>query len=670
MVGEILNRALAFHQSGRFAQAEHLYKDALSARPKHFGALNLLGVLLAQNEKYEEAAEILRRAVRINPQSESTQYNYGNVLRKLSRPAEALQSFNKALALNPAAPDTWHSRGSTLNDLERFEEALRDFARALELRGQFPDALCNRGKALHGLQRHEEAIATYDEALAMDPRLAEVWISRGEALIHLKRYDDALADYGRAIEIRPAIAAAWLGRGRALLALKRFDEALAAYDQALSRKPDLVEAWLGRANLLFELRRYQEALAACDRVLSLKPDVPGAWLAGANLLFELQRYDEALAAYDKALSLKSDLKLARSTRLLTKLYLCDWSNYEQECASLLSSALSGVEFLEPLVVAAVSGTAEVQLKCTQRWVADTCPPSAQPLCRTRREPGERISGDRIRLGYVSADFRDHAVANLAAGLFEEHDRSRFEVIAISVGSDPAESEMRRRLKSAFDRFIDAENRADDQVAELIHELNIDIAIDLTGFTKHARTKAFARRPAPIQVNYLGYSGTMGAEYYDYIIGDKVVIPPDQRTAYRENVVYLADSYMINDLKRPFPKPALTRAEAGLPEEALAFCAFNNFYKINPQIFDVWMRLLRAIDGSFLWLIELIHSPPPICGGRQKIEVLQRIALSSRGRSRNGRIISRAMGWLIYFWIRFLIMRMQRRATHCGWGFPF
>jgi predicted O-linked N-acetylglucosamine transferase (SPINDLY family) len=216
--------------------------------------------------------------------------------------------------------------------------------------------------------------------------------------------------------------------------------------------------------------------------------------------------------------------------------------------------------------------------------------------------GERYAHDRIRIAYLSADFHDHAVMHLMAGLFEQHDRSQFDVVAVSFGPDPS-TDTRARLKDAFERFIDVRHLRDDEIAKLLRDLETDIAIDLKGFTDDARTGIFAFRPAPIQVNYLGYPGTMGAPYIDYIIVDPIVVPHDQRLAYAEKIVYLPHCYQVNDAKRLIAERTPTRSEATLPETGFVFCSFNNNYKITPTMFDVWMRLLRDIDGSVLWLFE-------------------------------------------------------------------
>jgi len=277
--------------------------------------------------------------------------------------------------------------------------------------------------------------------------------------------------------------------------------------------------------------------------------------------------------------------------------LCDWRGLDDQSRRLLSRVRSGALIPLPFTIVMVPSTPADQLQAAKLAGQDRYPSAREPLWR-----GEKYRHDRIRLAYLSADFHDHATAWLMAGLFELHDRSRFETTALSYGPS-VESEMRQRLQRSFDRFIDVREQPDQEVAVLIRRLEIDIAIDLKGFTQSARTNILALRPAPIQVSYMGYPGTMGADYIDYILADHFVIPDDHRQWYSEKVVYLPDSYQTNDSRRRIADRAPTRDEAHLPQAGFVFCSFNAAYKITPEFFTIWIRLLGAIEGSVLWLVE-------------------------------------------------------------------
>ena len=426
--------------------------------------------------------------------------------------------------------------------------------------------------------------------------LAEAWLGRGNVLNKLKRREQAFGTYHKALALKPDLAGAWLGHGNVFYERGRYEEAFAAYDKTLALNPDLAGAWLGRGNVFFKIERYDKALDAYDRALALKPDLAEAWLGRGNVFLDLKRYDEAFSAYDKALSLEPNLASLEGCRLDTKMHLCDWRFFDAECAHLNLSIRDGNRNATPFTLLATSSSPDDQLHCAKLWIAEKYPASGTPVWQ-----GQRFNHDRIRVAYVSADFRQHATSYLIAGVFEYHDKSRFETVAISLGPDD-NSKIRKRLETAIERFIDVSAYSDDQIANLIATLEIDILIDLMGFTKMARTGVFAKCPAPIQINYLGYPGTMGADYIHYIIADRIVIPENVNEFYAEKIVHLPNSYQATDRDWLISDKIIARADVGLPQKGFVFCCFNNAYKILPHLFDRWMRILRQVDGSVLWLL--------------------------------------------------------------------
>jgi predicted O-linked N-acetylglucosamine transferase (SPINDLY family) len=370
---------------------------------------------------------------------------------------------------------------------------------------------------------------------------------------------------------------------------------LAAYEKALALKPDLAEAWLGQGNVCHARKRRDNALAAYDRSLALKPDFAEAWLGRGHALIELRQWSDAVAAYDKALALKPSSNYAASLRLFAKLQVCDWADLKAETAQLLAATSDRCTLSHPFTILAISSSGADHLRCARDYVQAL--PTLPPIWR-----GEIYSHDRIRVAYLSADFHEHPVAHLTVGLFEHHDKSRFEITGISIGADQ-NSAMRHRIKSGVEHFIDAQDKSSAEIADLVRQLEIDIVVDLMGFTINNRLDVLAWRPAPIQLNYLGYPGTMGAGYIDYILADTTIIPEDQRRFYSEEVVWLPESYQVNDSRRAIAERTPTRRECGLPDTGFVFCCFHNNYKITPKMFDIWMRLLKEVDGSVLWLKE-------------------------------------------------------------------
>jgi predicted O-linked N-acetylglucosamine transferase (SPINDLY family) len=557
----VLNQALEFQQAGLLTEAEQLYRKILQARPRHFDCLHLLGVIHHCRGEYREAVRQIDLALKVNAKSAAAHNNRGVAIKNLKRLDEALACFDRAVALKPDYAEAFNNRGDVLNELKQFGQAL----------------------------------ASCEKAIALKPNFAEAYSNRGISLNELKRFDEALASCDRAIALKPDFAAAFVNRGLAHKNLRRFDQALADYDKASVLKPDCAEAFNNAGIVLLEQKRLDEALALCSKAIALKADYAEAYYARGNILQEFKRFDEALADYDKTISLNPNLKYLRGTYLHAKMHVCDWINFDEDCLQLNAAVAAGLPATVPLALLATPSSSADQFKCAKIYTADRCLALHAPLWR-----GEGYSHQRIRVAYLSADLRNHPVAVLTAGLFERHDRSRFETIAISFGSN-APDQMRERLRTSFDQFLDVEIKNDREIAELVRDLEIDIAVDLGGFTENARSSVFALRPAPVQVNYLGYAGTLGQNYWDYIIADRFVIPEECHENFAEKVVYLPDSYMANDASRKISAHTPSRIDAGLPDDGFVFCCFNNNFKITPNVFDIWMRLLREVAGSVLWL---------------------------------------------------------------------
>jgi protein O-GlcNAc transferase len=383
--------------------------------------------------------------------------------------------------------------------------------------------------------------------------------------------------------------------GMSLATMDRLEEALVHLDKALLRQPNHIRVLKERGTVLARMNDHEGALASLERAIALSPAFAEAHLDKGTVYWGLKRFDKALAAYDKAFALKPDLAFVEGARLHCKLHLCDWSNFEAECAHLISSALDRKISTLPNTFLIIPASADDQLQCARSYAACRHPASAQPRWR-----GERYDHDRIRVAYLSADFVPHPVSSLVVGLFEHHDRSRFEISGISIGPEH-DSDIRRRIEASFDHFITLQGRSHDQIAEFIRTQEIDILVDLNGYTDNARTDILAERPAPIQVNFLGYSGTMGADYVDYIVADRIVVPENQQRSYSEKIVHLPDSFLVGDAALSISDRAFPRVELELPVNGFVFCCFNNYDKITPYVFDSWMRILKIVERGVLWL---------------------------------------------------------------------
>ncbi len=624
------NQGIALHQQGKLADAARLYREVLRHHPNHFGALHLLGVIAIQTRQPEQGADLIRRAIGLDANVAAAHSNLGTALLNLKRAEEALVSCDTAITLKPDFALAHNNRANALLDLKRAEEALASCDKAIALKSDFAQAHYSRANALNALKRFEEALASYDKAIALKPDFAEAYYNRGKALTNLRRFDTALADYDKAlalkfdfveahnnrglalhalkhhkkalasydkaIALRPDFAEAYNNRGLALNDLMRHEEALASYNKAITLKSDFAEAYNNRGLALNDLKRHEEALASYDKALALKPDFAEAYNNRGVVLTDLKRHEDALASYNKAIELKPDFEFLYGSLVHTKMTICDWSNFIGEKTFLEAKIKRGEKVSLPFPFLSISNCFELQQQASAIWTRAKCPKN-----NTLPTLAKRPRRDKIHLGYFSADFHDHATSQLMAELFERHDRSRFQVIAFSYGPD-IKDKMRQRLGAAFDKFIDVRDKSDIEVAILARELEIDIAVDLKGFTADGRTSIFAFSAAPIQVSYLGYPGTLAASFIDYLIADSILIPESQKGFYTEKIAYLPNSYQVNS-KRLISTKTFTRADVGLPEDVFVFCCFNNNYKITPDIFDRWMRILKQVEGAVLWLLE-------------------------------------------------------------------
>ena len=444
--------------------------------------------------------------------------------------------------------------------------------------------------------RHQGALDALSRALSLNSRIPDIHVAIAEALYHLGRDDDALGHYRRALTLNPNSLEAHYNAANLLLRQGRCDDAVAGYDRALALNPGLAQAFNNRGYALFKLGRAEEAIASYDRALALNPDYAEALNNRGNAAAMLDRHEAAAADFARLVALDPGHPYARGALLSAQLYCCDWWNYDAGVTQIVAGIAAGRRVAVPYLSLSVLGSPELELQCARIYGGDHYPAQGVALWQ-----GEIYAHDRIRVAYLSADFHRHATSYLMAGLFEAHDRARFETTAISFGPD-RQDDMRIRVAAAFDRFVDVRADGDGQVAQLLRDLEIDIAVDLKGYSEGARPGILAFRPAPVQVSYLGYPGTMGLDYIDYLLADRVIVPENEQPFYSERLACLPDTYQPNDAKRRIADRTPTRAEAGLPEAGFVFCCFNKHYKIAPPIFDLWIRLLRQVDGSVLWLL--------------------------------------------------------------------
>ena len=559
-------------------------------------ALYRRGNQLKDRGEFEAALACYDEALSLDSTYAYAFFNRGFVLERLARWDAALDSYERVIALTPGDALAHYNRAAVLRRLSRPEEALASYAQAIAVRPDYVEAYCNQGLLLTELRRWDAALASHMACIALRPDFAPAHCGRGTVLRRNRQPAAALAAYDQAIAADPDHAPAHLGRGAVLIAGGEWAAARASIDHALRLRPDFGEAH-GALGLWFAATGEREAaLTHYDRAIALDPADAGAWLNRANLLVDLKRYADAVDSYDAGIAREPEPRFAHGMRRYALMHQCDWNDFEADAAAISAGIGQGRLESPPLPFLALVDDPALQRRAAGIWAteehtpADLLPPLSPLSAR-----------DKVRVGYFSGDLHDHPVAQLLAQVIETHDRSRFEVTAFSFGPETGDA-TRQRLRGAFDRFIDVRSRPDRDVAQLARELQIDIAIDLTGHTAGSRTGIFALRAAPLQVNYLGYPGTLGTDCMDYLVCDRMVVPTGQESHYAEKLVRLPHSFMPHDSGRQVAG-SFTRGELGLPQGAFVFCCFNNNYKITPAVFDDWMRILARVPGSVLWLSQ-------------------------------------------------------------------
>jgi protein O-GlcNAc transferase len=505
-------------------------------------------------------------------------------------------AYRELLAEWPDDADALNLLGVIAGQKGQLEEALGLVGRALQVNPRHALAHANRARVLLGLGRAAEALESAAQALSVEPRLLEGLLNEAAAHRALGHTTRALESYERAALLQPASSAALLGRAFVLLELCRTDEALAGFEGVLRVDPRNAGAWDGRGLALRTLGFAAEALTSHDRALELAAGSAATHANRAAALHDLGRPGEAVASFERALAISPGHPYGPGDLLFSRLQAGDWRDYEGSRAAVEAGVRAGRAVSTPFAFLSIADSPRAQLRCAQTYFADRYRSATRPNAHT---PGAARTGP-VSLGYLSADFREHATARLIVGVLEHHDRSAFTVTGLSCGPDDR-SALRARVRKGCDRFVDVSRHDDGAAAELIRSLGIDVLVDLNGYTAGGRTAILARRPAPLQVSYLGYPGTLGADCVDYLVADSHVIPAGQRDCYTEQIAYLPGCYQPNDRQRPVVTRVPQRAEEGLPAEAFVFCCFNAPYKITPPAFELWMRLLDRVAGSVLWL---------------------------------------------------------------------
>ena len=582
-LAQALERAGQLAASGKTSEARAIYTAILKAVPDHKVAKKALAELGPKQPQAVNPSKVDQEAL-------IALFNQGQFTQAVVQAEAMAQSFPKSFFV-------WNLLAAAQASLGETEKALEGFRKTIELNPNYADGHSNLGAMLVRQGKLAEAAASFKRTLQIKPDYAEAYNNLGNILKGQGKLDEALESYKRALEIKPNYPVAYNNLGNALKDQGKLDEAVASCKRALEIKPDFAEAYINLGNALKEQGKLDEAVASYKQALEIKPDYPVAYNNLGTVLTKQGKLDEAVASYKRALEIKPDYAVAEAQMRHQQQHMCDFTLYTglKEVAQRLDTS---DEAIPPFIQLSWQDNAAAQLHRSQRF-AKTNYPTASPAPIAKPPT---VRPERLRVGYFSADFHNFPGMYLMARMLEIHNRNAFEIFAYSYGPQKND-EMRRRIRDGVDHFVDIAGQTDQSIQSQAKSDKIDIAIHRNGYTTSSRTEIFVNRLAPIQISYLGYPGSLGAEFIDYIVADPIVVPAEQRQFYSERIIYLPDTYQPTDNTRQIASINTKRAEFGLPEKGVVFCCFNNSFKISPHEFDIWMRLLSKVGGSVLWLLD-------------------------------------------------------------------
>ena len=580
----------------QFDAAIKSYKQALKIKPDYVDALNNMGAAQNSQGDLEAAIQSYKSAIKIKPDYADALNNMGVAQNSQGDPEAAIQSYKSAIKIKPDYAEAHNNMGNALNSKGDQVEAIKSYAQAIKANPAYVDAHNNMGLVQKDRSNFKLAIKSFNQAIKIKPDYVEAYNNMGNALQDKGDLEDAINCYNKALSIQPDYSAAHFNMGIALNGKNDPVAAINSYKQALKIQPDYADALNNMGVAQNSQGDPEAAIQSYKSAIKIQPDYADAYFNMGIALQDKGHLKAALDSFTKGLKIKPDDQQYRSQKLYLQACICDWIGVREE-EVLISELGTTTQHISPFTMLALEDAPDRHRLRSEIYSNHTFKQTPLPL-----PPRPSQKPKRLRIGYFSADFKNHPVMYGLIEILERHNRKLFEIYAYSFGPD-TDDEMRLRVINAVDVFDDVKNMSDQDISRLARQDSIDIAIDLTGFTQNSRTGIFAYRAAPIQVSMLGYPGTLGASFMDYFIADQTLIPPENQKFYSENPIYLPQPICGLEASIPLLEETPMRSELGLPVEGFVFCAINNTYKITPAEFDIWMRLLHHVEGSVLWLLE-------------------------------------------------------------------
>tara|TARA_Y100001935_G_scaffold221401_1_gene195619 strand:+ start:482 stop:2650 length:2169 start_codon:yes stop_codon:yes gene_type:complete len=559
-MNNLLKSAIDFYQNKQFVEAEKICQNILDLDSNNFDAINLLAAISFQNKSFSKSIELFKKACKINPNKADLYNNLSIAYMQEKNFKEAIWSWDEATKLKPNFFQAYFGKGNAYSDLKDYSNAINNFKKAIEINKNYKEAYNNLGTLYANLKDYKNALIIFKKAVLIKPVHFNEFNNLGNVYYELNKYKDSIENYNLAIKINPDFALTYYNKAKALQKVNFIEESIINYEKAISLNKNFSEA-------------YQNL---------------------GNIYMDLKILDKSIYNHKKALKINPGIKFLLGTIIQSKYGMCDWDNFEYESKFLEKEILGGKKSASPFSTLLIYDSPSLQLKSSNIFLES----EFQASNWTKKE---KVRNKKIRVAYYSSDFHNHATMYLMANLFELHDKSKFEIYAFSFGPDD-NSQIRKRVIKTFDKFIDVKQKTIKEIVEISRNENIDIAVDLKGFTKDNRFELFIKRCAPIQISYLGFPGTTGSNCIDYIVADKIVIPDQNKKYYSENIIYLPNSYQVNDATLSISEKNFTRKEFGLPENSFVYSCFNNTYKILPEMFYTWCKILDKVKNSVLWLL--------------------------------------------------------------------
>jgi len=546
---------------GKLDDAKDLINKILEFKPEDFDSLNLLGIIFFKKHNYTKSIEIIKKLIKIYPNNEIAYFNLGNVFVATDNNKNAISNFKKAVEINP----------------------------------NFVEALTNLGKIFLKDNSLDNAEKYFLRVLKLNPKNAYIYFEIGNILMNKNFYEEAIKNFNIAIGLKKDFLEAFNNLGLAQCNIGMYSEAINSIKSAISLRSSYAEAYNNLGTIYLKLKDFEKALINFTLAKNLKVDYFDAVYNLASTFLELKKYNESIENFNLAKEINSDADFLISNLIHAKLSICDWENLKDLKNELENKNSLNKKSSTPFNLLGIFDNPKMHLECSNAFINSNFKVNNFYIF-------EKKIKNKIKVGYFSSDYYNHATMYLIAELFEQHDKKTFETYGFSFGPKKKDF-MKGRAINALDKFFNVEEQSDFEIVKLARKQNLDIAIDLKGHTQNSKMGIFFSKVAPIQCSYLGYPGTAGGSFIDYLIADKVVIPDDQRKFYSEKIIYMPDSYQVNDGKRLISKKPMFRKDFNLPENSFVFCNFNSNWKILPEIFETWINILDKVKNSVLWLLE-------------------------------------------------------------------